>query len=83
MAEALMSSRHTHDPRNSNRQRLVQHLVRCGERCVLEGLVAIENGQSVDDMLEDFGRVPAATFHRVGASKLPIPHELTLKRRKP
>jgi hypothetical protein len=50
---------------------------------VLEGLIAVERGQSVDDMLEAFGRIPAETFHQVGASNLPIPQELVLKGKEP
>src|SRR5262249_38111914 len=59
------------------------HLHECGPRCVLEGLIAVERGQSVDAMLEDFGRVSAETFHKVGASTLPVKRELILKGGKP
>jgi hypothetical protein len=46
-------------------------------------LIAVEGGQSVDDMLADFGRVSAETFHKVGASELPVRRELILKGGKP
>jgi hypothetical protein len=78
-----MSSRHTIDPRSARRQRLALHLHRCGPRPVLEALIAVAKGQSLDAVLQDFCRLNASTYRRVGADKLPIPHEVVLKGRKP
>ena len=35
---------------------------------MLEALIAIEGGQPLDAVLEDFARVPADIYHHVGAS---------------
>jgi hypothetical protein len=45
------------DPRSDQRRRQVRHLVRCGERCVLEALLAVDAGQSLDFVLGDFERL--------------------------
>jgi hypothetical protein len=50
---------------------------------VFEALIAVESGEPLDAVLEDFARLSAETFHKVGASKLPIPHEVVLKGKKP
>jgi hypothetical protein len=58
--------------RSARRQCLVVHLHDVGPRPVLEALIAVENGQSLDHVLEDFGRVPVSVYHDVGADVLPI-----------
>jgi hypothetical protein len=45
------------DPRCEKRRRQVRHLVACGERCVLEALVAVDNGQPLDRVLLAFERL--------------------------
>jgi hypothetical protein len=45
------------DPRSEKRRRQVRHLVACGERCVLEALIAVDNGQPLDLVLRDFERL--------------------------
>lgn len=57
------------DPRSSQRQRLVKHLHAAGERPVLEALLAVEAGQPLDAVLEDFARIPVATYRQVGADQ--------------
>jgi hypothetical protein len=54
--------------RSARRRRLCAHLHSAGPRPVLEALLAVDSGQPLDDVLEDFGRVPADTYHAVGAS---------------
>lgn len=58
--------------RNPRRQRLAKHLHECGPRPVLEALLAVEAGQSLDATLEDFGRLPAPIYHALGADQLAI-----------
>lgn len=72
--QALAESRAliTGDPRSARRQRLVAHLWACGPRCILEALLAVEAGQSLDEVLEDFGRLPPEIYTAIGADKLPI-----------
>jgi hypothetical protein len=60
------------DVRNARRQRLARHLHRCGERPVLEALIAVESGQDLDLVLEGFGRLQPEIYHAVGADLLPI-----------
>jgi hypothetical protein len=43
--------------RSERRRRQVRHLVACGERCVLEALIAVDNGQPLDLVLLDFERL--------------------------
>jgi hypothetical protein len=74
-----MSVRHQADPRNAKRQRLVAHLHECGARPTLEALLAVAAGNDLDQVLEDFSRLSAETYHRVGADRLPVKRELVLK----
>jgi hypothetical protein len=60
------------DPRNSTRQYLVRHLCKCGPRCVLEALIAVEAGQDLDFVLTDFARLQPETYAAVGADRLPF-----------
>jgi hypothetical protein len=58
--------------RTPRRQRLVRHLVECGERPVLEALLAVAAGDQLDVVLEDFARLKPETYRAVGADALPI-----------
>jgi hypothetical protein len=58
--------------RTPRRQRLVKHLIECGERPVLEALVAVARGDDLDETLEDFARLHPKTYRDVGADTLPI-----------
>ena len=50
------------DPRSEKRRRQVRHLVACGERCVLEALIAVDNGRPLDLVLLDFERLHPDTY---------------------
>jgi hypothetical protein len=54
--------------RSVRRQHLCRHLQKAGSRPVLEALLAVEAGQPLDDVLEDFARVPSSYFSILGAS---------------
>jgi hypothetical protein len=54
--------------RNARRQRLCKHLHAAGPRPVMEALLAVDGGQPLDDVLEDYGRVPSSFFSILGAS---------------
>jgi hypothetical protein len=58
--------------RTARRQHLVEHLHLAGPRPVLEALLSVWNGQHLDVVLEDFGRIPVSTYLAVGADELPI-----------
>jgi hypothetical protein len=58
--------------RTPRRQRLVRHLVECGERPVLEALLAVESGENLDIVLEDFARLHPDVCEAIGADVLPI-----------
>jgi hypothetical protein len=59
--------------RTARRRHLSAHLHSAGPRPVLEALLAVESGQDLDAVLEDFGRIPAGIYHAVGASSFPKP----------
>ena len=54
--------------RNARRQRLCKHLHRAGPRPVLEALIAVDSGQPLDDVLEDYARIPSSFFSILRAS---------------
>jgi len=62
--------------RNDKRQRQVAHLYAAGPRPVLEALLAVAAGQSIDDVLADFSRIPSTTYHLIGASELPMDRKM-------
>ena len=41
----------------------MQHLHRCGPRCILEALIAVDRGDSLDAVLADFERLSPETYH--------------------
>jgi hypothetical protein len=53
--------------RSARRMRLCAHLHSAGPRPVLEALIAVDRGQPLDDVLEDFARIPADIYHAVFA----------------
>jgi hypothetical protein len=59
--------------RTARRIRLCAHLHSAGPRPVLEALLAVDSGQPLDDVLEDFGRIPADIYRDVGASHFTKP----------
>jgi hypothetical protein len=58
--------------RSARRQRLAKHLHKCGVRPVLEALIAVEGGQPLDTVLEDFARLSPEIYEAVGADVMPI-----------
>ena len=54
----------------ARRQRLIQHIYEAGPRAVMEALLAVEAGNSLDDVLADFARIPAHIYRGVGASEM-------------
>jgi len=50
------------NPRSGRRQKQVKHLVTCGERCVLEALIAVDNGQPLDLVLRDFEKLSPEAY---------------------
>jgi hypothetical protein len=54
--------------RSARRQRLCKHLHRAGPRPVLEALIAVDSGQPLDDVLEDYARIPSSFFSILRAS---------------
>jgi hypothetical protein len=58
--------------RSSRRQNLVARLHAAGQRPVLEALLEVAEGRPLDDVLEDFARIPPGIYHAIGADILPI-----------
>jgi hypothetical protein len=58
--------------RTPRRQRLVKHLIECGERPVLEALLAVDAGQPLDTVLADFARLQPEIYEALGADVMPI-----------
>jgi hypothetical protein len=54
--------------RSVRRQYLSKRLHIAGPRPVLEALLAVDSGQPLDDVLEDFARVPSSFYRILGAS---------------
>ena len=50
------------DTRSARRRRLSDHLHKCGPRCILEALIAVESGKTVDSVLADFERLPPEVY---------------------
>lgn len=48
--------------RRSRRHQQSLHLQKCGARPILEALLAVDRGQSVDAVLADFGRLEPETY---------------------
>jgi hypothetical protein len=58
--------------RSARRQHLARHLHACGERPILEALLAVSVGRPLDDVLEDFARLPPEFYKAQGADRLPM-----------
>ena len=68
-----LSTRVQAEQRSARRCRLVEHLRDCGDRPVLEALIAVANGSPLDRVLEDFGRLSPEVYRSVGADEfLPL-----------
>ena len=59
------------DRYSPTRRRLAGHLRSLGDRAIVEALIAVENGDSVDRVLVDFGRIDAGILRAVGGDRLP------------
>ena len=53
--------------RSARRMQLCAHLHAAGPRPVLEALIAVDSGRDLDEVLEDFARLPADFYHAVFA----------------
>lgn len=58
--------------RSPRRQHLARHLHSCGPRPVLEALLEVEAGRPLDEVLNDFARLPPEVYGAVGADVLAI-----------
>ena len=50
------------NPLLERRQEQVKHLVACGERCILEALIAVDSGEPLDLVLRGFEKLPPETY---------------------
>ncbi len=66
-----------HDLRTPRRQRLVNHLHRCGPRPLLEALLQVDAGSPLDTVLEAFCGLEPEDYAAAGADVLPI-NQLTV-----
>jgi hypothetical protein len=53
----------------ARRQELCRHLTLAGPRPVYEAITAVARGEDLDQVLEDFGRIPVSVYRGVGASE--------------
>jgi hypothetical protein len=67
---------HCKDSRSPQRQRQVKHLYQSGPRVIMEALLAVANGEDLDDVLADFNRIPVNIYRAIGADQLPIDRRL-------
>jgi hypothetical protein len=65
------------DRYSPQRCRLVQHLRTLGDRAIVEALLEVERGGSVDDVLSEFGRLHIDALCAAGGHRFP-PAPLTL-----
>jgi hypothetical protein len=61
------------DARNARRRHLVRLLHAAGVRPVLEALIGVDAGHSLDHVLEDFARLSPDVYRAVGANDFPPP----------
>jgi len=61
-------------PRTTTHLRQAAHLSKCGPRPVLEALIAVERGDSVESVLADFERLPPELYQAV----LYLHHEVAI-----
>jgi hypothetical protein len=50
--------------RSAHRYHQVDHLRLCGNRAILEALLAVEGGESIDSVLTDFSRLPPELYQQ-------------------
>jgi hypothetical protein len=54
------------------RQRLVKHLWESGPRPVFEAMLEVEAGKPLDEVLENYARIPVEIYWALGADRLSI-----------
>jgi len=59
--------------RTLRRQYLTAQLHAAGQRPTMEALIAVHEGAHIDDVLEDFARIPPKVYHAMGASNFQEP----------
>lgn len=67
-AQAFNPARDRYSPA---RRRLTEHLRTLGARAILEALIAVERGATVDEALSDFGRLDVSMVRAVGGDRIP------------
>jgi hypothetical protein len=67
--------------RTVRRQRLVRHLLACGPWPILEVLLAVANGDDLDETIEAIAKLQPESYRALHASELPLPvQQLTVIR---
>lgn len=56
---------------SAERQRGVTHLYAAGPRVVLEALLEVASGKSLDDVLRRYRKIPVSVYRAIGADILP------------
>ena len=62
--------------RHVKRQHQVAHIYAAGPRLILEALLDVAGGKSLDAVLADFARIPVSIYRALGADELPIDRRL-------
>ena len=63
------------EARSTERQQGVAHLCAAGPRVVLEALLEVSRGKSLDTVLRRYGEIPLMVYRKTGAGVLPIHRE--------
>jgi hypothetical protein len=60
------------EARSVERQQGIAHLCAAGPRVVLEALLEVASGKSIDNVLHRYRKVAVSTYRMMGADVLPI-----------
>jgi hypothetical protein len=72
LRESIFTAGHQGELRKARRVRQTRHLHAAGPRPTLEALLAVEAGESLDEVLADFARIPVSVYHVLGAEEFPL-----------
>ena len=75
MQKVRSKSKEFQDARSVERQQGVAHLVASGPRVVLEALIEVSRGKTLDDVLRRYSTIPISIYRAVGADVLPVHRE--------
>ena len=60
------------EARSEERQQRIAYLYACGSRVVMEAMLEVSDGKSLDEVLTRYCEIPVSTYRIIGADVLPI-----------